>query len=511
MRRHAVRLLSSFSLAMVSIASAEEPTDVELLQRAMGSRAIAFARIDLAKVETGQLVIPMAVGRILFKNPPTADPAMIVAAARSLHGAGPRYAYVVLASPAKVGFWPDQLTVVPAPDDAAAERIEQALQQLVTAHEATALKVRRLAGGVAVGGPTAQGWSDADRPDQGREIAAALAAAGDAPLVMALVPSSDQQRVLQELVPLAVPESQQHDPLLSAAAQSRWTIVALSSNPQQSLRVVLQYGSSKQAQAAATALAALWDREVPQGRGAELLPTRVESDQVRISADAQQLQDVTSSMAPEMQRLTSVSARRGAMSNLKQIGLALHNAASDRTPARQSSRFPDAAIRDAQGHPLLSWRVALLPYLGQNELYREFRLNEQWDSDHNKRLIPRMPAVYRIGPPALVNAGKTCVLLPIREETIFPAGQAAAFSEITDGLSNTILGVEANDQHAVTWTKPDDLVVDFENPQGALGGHFGAGFLALMGDGSVQYFEGLDAKQIQARFTRAGAEPLDPR
>src|SRR5262249_29159759 len=44
--------------------------------------------------------------------------------------------------------------------------------------------------------------------------------------------------------------------------------------------------------------------------------------------------------------------------------------------------------------PLLSWRVAILPYIGQRALYQRFRLNEPWDSKHNKKLLAQMPKVF---------------------------------------------------------------------------------------------------------------------
>jgi hypothetical protein len=38
----------------------------------------------------------------------------------------------------------------------------------------------------------------------------------------------------------------------------------------------------------------------------------------------------------------------------------------------------------------LSWRVKLLPYLEQDHLYRQFKLNEPWDSPHNQALLKEM-------------------------------------------------------------------------------------------------------------------------
>src|SRR5262249_55645747 len=56
--------------------------------------------------------------------------------------------------------------------------------------------------------------------------------------------------------------------------------------------------------------------------------------------------------------------------------------------------LPPVAIADRKGKPLLSWRVALLPYLGEWDLYRKFKLDEPWDSPHNKALLPLMPEIY---------------------------------------------------------------------------------------------------------------------
>ncbi len=50
-----------------------------------------------------------------------------------------------------------------------------------------------------------------------------------------------------------------------------------------------------------------------------------------------------------------------------------------------------------RGRPYLSWRVLLLPIIGQTDLFNKFKFNEPWDSEHNRALIPQMPAIYRAG------------------------------------------------------------------------------------------------------------------
>ena len=73
--------------------------------------------------------------------------------------------------------------------------------------------------------------------------------------------------------------------------------------------------------------------------------------------------------------------------NLRQIGLALHNHHDVHGGLPTNTVGPN-------GQPLLSWRVHLLPYLGEQNLYSQFKLNEPWDSPNNRRLLDQMPRVY---------------------------------------------------------------------------------------------------------------------
>ena len=92
--------------------------------------------------------------------------------------------------------------------------------------------------------------------------------------------------------------------------------------------------------------------------------------------------------------------RARSTNNLKQIGLAFHNF------HETNNHFP-ADIRSKDGKPLLSWRVAILPFLGQGELFNEFRQDEPWDSPHNKALIAQMPAVFAIAGETAPQPGHT--------------------------------------------------------------------------------------------------------
>src|SRR5438477_2970944 len=93
-------------------------------------------------------------------------------------------------------------------------------------------------------------------------------------------------------------------------------------------------------------------------------------------------------LLPAVQSAREAARRAQCVHNLKQIGLAMHNYRS------ANDAFPMPAITDKNGKPLLSWRVAILPFIEQGELYNKFHTDEPWDSPHNKALLKEMPPTY---------------------------------------------------------------------------------------------------------------------
>jgi hypothetical protein len=161
------------------------------------------------------------------------------------------------------------------------------------------------------------------------------------------------------------------------------------------------------------------------------------------------------------------AARSASQNNLKQIGLAMHNYASDNA----GQRFPPAASRDKNGRLLLSWRVLLLPYLDQSELFKEFHLDEPWDSPHNLTLLPRMPKVYTTRAERRVPnpAGTTVYQVFVGPDTPFEIAMGPKLpTDFKGTISGTILVVEGGE--AVPWTKPQDIDYDPNKPLPKLGG-----------------------------------------
>ncbi len=149
--------------------------------------------------------------------------------------------------------------------------------------------------------------------------------------------------------------------------------------------------------------------------------------------------------------------------SLKQIGIGIQ------IYHEGNGGLPPAAIRDKNGKPLLSWRVAILPYMEQYQLYIQFRLNEPWDSPHNKELLSKMPKIYASPyDEEATREFKTYYRVFTGKGTLFPNGGTLTFDQATDGLDNVVMVVEAGE--AVPWTKPDELEYDPNKPLPQLGG-----------------------------------------
>jgi RNA polymerase sigma factor (sigma-70 family) len=202
--------------------------------------------------------------------------------------------------------------------------------------------------------------------------------------------------------------------------------------------------------------------------------------------------------APEPDPLRQRDSQR----KLKMIGLALHN-------HHDTYKYlPPPAIYSKDGEPLLSWRVAILPWLEQDNLYRQFKLDEPWDSEHNQKLLAQMPDVYAPpGKPAKMVGG-TYYQAFVGKDTAFEPKRKLKFAQFTDGLSNTLAVVEA--AKPVPWTKPEDVPYAAGKPLPKLGGLFGGHFNGLVMDGSVQLFsKNADPETLRKLITRNGGEIVD--
>ncbi len=206
-------------------------------------------------------------------------------------------------------------------------------------------------------------------------------------------------------------------------------------------------------------------------------------------------------LLPAIQAAREAAHRMEESNNLRELGLALHNFES------AYRKLPSTVIVDESGEkPLLSWRVAILPYIGEDELYQQFHLDEPWDSPHNITLLEKMPDCFR-KPNGSIQPGYTTYVAPVNEQTLLMSDQSMVFADVTDGLSNTIMLVELIDEAAVPWTAPIDLDLDMDAPTENLVADGRPVFQVLMGDGSTQLLAAsIDLDVLRAMFTRSAGD-----
>ncbi|MBI3411100.1 MAG: DUF1559 domain-containing protein [Planctomycetes bacterium] len=202
--------------------------------------------------------------------------------------------------------------------------------------------------------------------------------------------------------------------------------------------------------------------------------------------------------------------------NMKQIGKAMKafHAAHGSLPSPGFSGDP--AKPDSK--PLLSWRVALLPYLNEKALFDEFHLDESWDSPHNAKLLLKIPAVYRPIKVDQATRHMTPIQLITGPDTVYPDAKTRPRvpESFPDGETETIIFVEA--ENLAPWTRPVDVVYDPKGPLpkfGTLGkdapeargfGGLGPCFIVGLGDGSIRF---IYQSRVSERTIRSAINPND--
>lgn len=346
--------------------------------------------------------------------------------------------------------------------------------------------------------------TSSNRPD----FQSALTEVKDSRVQIAIGLGKDARRVLQEFLPQLSIEFG-GSPIGNITEGWKWLALGVTPSPKPSVKMIIQAKDTASAEALQhlVAVGLKFGLDDPQMKAIManstgllplLTPTREAYRLVVSLTEANQgANRLMDEIATPLLNLMERNNRRLQTRNhLKLIGLAMHNYHD------MHKAFPKAAITNQDGKKLLSWRVQILPFVAP-ELFNEFHLDEPWDSEHNRQLIPRMPDVYissNITREQRVS-GKTTFLAPIAEKTLFGASEANPIKQITDGTSNTIMLVDSNSESAVPWTKPDDLQIDLKQPLTELAGQADGRFWTLFCDGSVRALsDKLDAETMRRLF-----------
>jgi uncharacterized protein DUF1559 len=374
------------------------------------------------------------------------------------------------------------------------------------------------------------------RPTPRPELAKGFERAGDSAAQLILSPGDDARRVLRETLP-RLPDEIGGGSGKMLADGLQWAVVTADAPPEFSLHVLIQ---SKDADSAValrgTIVSALQfvgkqeeiRRHWPQFDDlARMVTPQLVGDKLAISISGRRVEELFTLLGYPLQAARISAGRSQSMNHLKQLGLAMHNYHD------VHGRFPPQAIRSKDGKALLSWRVAILPYLEADPLYGEFHLDEPWDSEHNQKLIAKMPAV--LASPSLGDElrakGMTSYLVPLtrqppavaipqledpkkpiengKDEMVFDLVQGTTIQRIIDGTSNTIMIAEANPKAAVIWTKPDDLVMDSGNLMKDLRGQPNDGFCSVFCDGHAMFLKtSIDPKTFLHLLQMNDGQPI---
>jgi hypothetical protein len=225
-----------------------------------------------------------------------------------------------------------------------------------------------------------------------------------------------------------------------------------------------------------------------------------EGDETRATVAMPAERPIANAYLSAKRKVQAAAVRAQSFNNLKQIAIAMHNYHDT------YGSLPPAAVCDKNGKPMLSWRVLILPYIEEAALYKEFKLDEPWDSEHNKKLIARMPKIYSVPLPTKAKANETHYRVWTGNGAAFDYLKGCKLTEFLDGTSNTLMVVTAKD--AVPWTKPDELAFDPEKDMTKLLGFFtGEACPAAYADGSTRGLKkSINKKTLNALITKDGGE-----
>ncbi|MBD3676112.1 MAG: DUF1559 domain-containing protein [Planctomycetaceae bacterium] len=227
----------------------------------------------------------------------------------------------------------------------------------------------------------------------------------------------------------------------------------------------------------------------------------VSADQNRVTLSLtkpKNFSDLVRILDPAIQSAKQAVTQAEYRNQFKRIGLAFHNYHDIHY------EFP-AVGGDSKGKGReLSWRVHILPYLGHQELYDKFRMDEPWTSAHNRKLIAEMPDVFKsVG---VDDPSKTSMHVFQGDFAVDPL-KGINFRKIRDGGSQTLLVVESAPDKAAIWTQPTSLDLDFENPISSLGNYEKEAFVSVFVNGRVAELPtNIDGNLLKALITFNGGE-----
>lgn len=188
---------------------------------------------------------------------------------------------------------------------------------------------------------------------------------------------------------------------------------------------------------------------------ASLIRPTLEDSRVIIETNSTQSAEILNALKRGLGAMREQARKAQALNTLKQLIVGIMN-----YEAQYGSLPPGTRLTNDDGTQRFSWRVHILPFIGQEALYEQFHLDESWDSPHNLKIAEQMPQMFDLPMKAtMTQPGHTCIVVPSGAESSFPQDRIVKYSGIWDGTSNTMGILIVRSEHSVPWTAP--LEYDF--------------------------------------------------
>ena len=472
----------------------------------LGEEVILVAHVDLTRWDA-QSFFRRVLAKLADEDDRDAGTRAVDRSVAALKAAGAKDLFLLL-EPAGLPGLPT--AVVPMVDGGDGRAIAAALSGGVRSNPFRWPATETIRGSVVAGTPAGLARIRNAQPRARPDLLAAMAAGGDASIRIAIAPSTTLRRSIEESLAV-LPEGLGGGPITTLTRGLSWISLASGFEPRPVIRAVVQAKDPDATRALMNLSQDALDHLANASRNDPALTSLtapigqikplVQGDRISLEAD---LETTAELVAVPIRQAREAARRSQCAKNLEQIGVAMWDY------YHAQGTFPPAYSTGPDGKPLLSWRIHILPFLGQKALYDEFHKDEPWDSDHNKTLISRMPAAYTCpsGSRTAAKEGKTTYLTPRGPSTVFPGAHGIAVRDITDGTANTIFLVDASDAAAVTWTRPDDWDISVELKVQSLLGHHPKGTnIGLADDGRVRFLkETVTPKVLHDLTTRDGGE-----
>ena len=166
--------------------------------------------------------------------------------------------------------------------------------------------------------------------------------------------------------------------------------------------------------------------------------------------------ELVSAMIQDGNRQSSFMTRTARVKKIASALRAYHEKHDSLPPAGVVKPNADSGLP-----PQFNWRVGLLPFLAEQEIYEKFDFEAAWDSAENKKIAAEMPDVFEFG--ITSKAGNTKTRLHVVGGSIgVYANESLSLDDIKDQKVKTALVIEAADSHEFECTQPD--VLEFAEP-----------------------------------------------